>query len=81
MFQLQIDLEVLEADHLYTKAMIYSVIDSDDHNRALANRQRTSAMVDEIDGKTLQVVDEKKKAFVRINHKNPSFRRAKKEVL
>jgi len=76
----EIDLEVLEADHLYTKAMIYSVIDSDDHNRALANRQRTSAMVDEIDGKSLQVVDEKKKAFVRINHKNPSFRRAKKEA-
>ena len=37
---LQVDLEVLEADHLYTKAMIYSDSDSEEHVRAVANRQR-----------------------------------------
>jgi len=76
----EIDLEVLEADHLYTKAMIHSAADSEDYDRAVANRQRTSAMVDEIDGRSLAAVDEKKRAFVRIGVKNPSFRRAKKEA-
>jgi len=76
----EVDLEVLEADHLYTKAMIYSDSDSEEHVRAVANRQRTSALVDEIDGTMLAAVDEKKKAFVRINYRNPAFRRAKKEA-
>ena len=60
--------------------MIHSAADSEDYDRAVANRQRTSAMVDEIDGRSLAAVDEKKRAFVRIGVKNPSFRRAKKEA-
>ena len=42
---LQVDLEVLEADHLYTKAMIYSDSDSEEHVRAVANRQRQDLCV------------------------------------
>lgn len=47
--------DVLEADHMYTKAMLFAPPESEEHLRALQNRRRTSVLVDEIDSKTLKV--------------------------
>ena len=47
--------DVLEADHMYTKAMLFASIDSEEHVRALQNRKRTAVLVDEIDSKGLKV--------------------------
>ena len=74
------DQDALRADFMYTKALIYSNFGSEEHNRALENRRRTSAMVDEIDSNYLSDIDDKKKQLQRISDKNPAFRRAKKEA-
>ena len=47
--------DVLEADQMYTKALLFSQAKSDEHVRALENRRRTAVVVDQIDSRALKV--------------------------
>ena len=47
--------DVLEADQLYTRALLFSQAKSDEHIRALENRRRTALLVDKIDSHNLKV--------------------------
>merc|ERR1712080_792570 len=39
--------DILEADEMYRKALIFSEIKSKEHTRAIQNRKRTSLLVDQ----------------------------------
>ena len=72
--------DVLEADHMYTRALLFAHADSTEHLRALENRRRTAVMVDKIDSKALKIIDGKKFQLQRVSHTNAAYRRAKKEA-
>lgn len=74
------DTNVVEADHLFVKAMAFSATGSEENSRALQNRKRTAVLVEELDTRTLKAIDDKKKAFQRINEYSSSLKRAKKEA-
>ncbi|KAF4522199.1 hypothetical protein B566_EDAN007349 [Ephemera danica] len=67
---------VLEADRLYVRALSLSP----SHNRAMANRQRTSPVVDALDRDKLRRIDEKRNTLARIPVLDAALRRAKKEA-
>ena len=48
--------DVLEADELYTRALLFSEMESTEHTRALENRKRTAVLVDQIDSNVLKVM-------------------------
>ena len=77
---MEINQDPVEADHLFVKAMRFSDLGSDENHRALLNRQRTSVIVEEIDLKMLKFIDDKKKAFLKINRNSAALKRAKKEA-
>jgi len=79
-FLMEINQDPVEADHLFVKAMRFSDLGSDENHRALLNRQRTSVIVEEIDLKMLKFIDDKKKAFLKINRNSAALKRAKKEA-
>merc|ERR1711988_1644343 len=79
-FLMEINQDPVEADHLFVKAMRFSDVGSDENHRALLNRQRTSVIVEEIDLKMLKFIDDKKKAFLKINRNSAALKRAKKEA-
>ena len=47
--------DVLEADKMFTRALLFSEIESKEHTRALENRKRTALLVDQIDSNVLKV--------------------------
>jgi len=72
--------DVLEADGMYTRALLYSDAETEQHTRALQNRKRTAVLVDQIDSNVLKIIDKKKASLQRINTKNAAYRRAKEEA-
>ncbi len=74
------DEELIKADHLFARAIAFSEDDSEERGRALLNRRRTSARVEELDRKALKRIDDKKRAFQRVSEGSSSMRRAKKEA-
>lgn len=68
--------DVVQADQLYFRALAYSP----SHSGALANRERTARIVEEIDRETLRRIDNKRDRLSSIPDSNAAFRRAKKEA-
>ena len=60
--------------------MRYSDSESEDYQRAVLNRQKTSVIVEDLDLKMLKSIHDKKKAFLRINRNSAALKRAKKEA-
>ena len=79
-FLIEIDDDLIQADHLFVKAIIFSDSGSNENNRAVLNRQKTAVLVEELDTRMLKSIDEKKKSFLRISRNSASLRRAKKEA-
>ncbi|GLH10182.1 Protein adenylyltransferase Fic [Gryllus bimaculatus] len=68
--------DIVAADQLYFRALAYSPR----HSGALANRERTARIVEEIDRGTLRRIDSKRDRLSAIPDSNAAFRRAKKEA-
>lgn len=68
--------DIVTADQLYFQALTHSP----SHSAALANRQRTARIVEEMDRSTLRRIDEKRDKLSSIPDSNSAFRRAKKEA-
>ncbi|XP_069684441.1 protein adenylyltransferase Fic isoform X2 [Periplaneta americana] len=68
--------DVVMADQLYFQALTYSP----GHEAALANRERTAQIVEEMDRSTLHRIDDKRDKLSSIPDSSSSFRRAKKEA-
>jgi tetratricopeptide (TPR) repeat protein len=68
--------DIMMADQLYFQALTYSP----DHLGALANRERTAQIVDEMDRSNLHRIDDKRDTLSNIPDSSSSFRRAKKEA-
>ena len=72
--------DILEADHLFVRAIAFSKEESEERTRALQNRKRTAMVVEELDRSMLTRIDDKKKSFQRISEHSSSLKRAKKEA-
>lgn len=68
--------DLIMADHLYVQALTYAPT----HSKALINRRRTSPVVEEIDERRLQRIDEKLDVLTNIPESNSALRRVKKEA-
>lgn len=68
--------DYINADHFYLKALVLRPTNS----RALANRRRTLPVVNQLDLAELKRIDSKRTALVRLNKKDPSLNRLKKEI-
>jgi len=79
-FLMEINQDPIEADHLFVKAIRFSEAGSEESQRAILNRQRTSVIVEDLDMKMLKIIHDKKKAFNRIPENKPSLKRSKKEA-
>ncbi|XP_067655791.1 protein adenylyltransferase FICD-like [Haliotis asinina] len=67
--------DVVKADHLYRKALHAHP----EHEKALENRRRTQPVVEEIDQRTFNRIDQKRDKLYRVPPNHPGLRRAKKE--
>lgn len=70
------DHDVIEAEHLYTRALIICP----DHSQALVNRERTAPVVEELDQKQLNRIDHKRDHLMSIPEHSSALRRMKKEA-
>ena len=68
--------DVMRADHYYKIALEISP----QHRKALVNIQRTSPLVEEIDQKRFNRIDQKRMLFYTVPDSHPALRRAKKEA-
>lgn len=68
--------DIMLADQLYFQALMYSP----DHTKALSNRQRTAALVEEMDRDMLNRIDSKRDQISAVPDSNKGLRRAKKEA-
>lgn len=68
--------DVMRADHYYQIALAISP----EHRKALINRQRTNPIVEEIDQKRFNRIDQKRTLFYTVPSHSPALRRAKKEA-
>ena len=68
--------DVTQADHYYKIALEISP----EHRKALVNIQRTSPLVEEIDQKRFNRIDQKRTLFYTVPNNHPALRRAKKEA-
>jgi len=68
--------DIVMADQLYFQALTYSP----NHLGALANRERTAQIVEEMDRSNLRRIDDKRDTLSNIPDSSSSFRRAKKEA-
>ncbi|XP_076450600.1 protein adenylyltransferase Fic-like [Babylonia areolata] len=68
--------DVMRADHYYKIALGISPR----HRKALANIQRTGPLVEEIDQKRFNRIDQKRTLFYTVPANHPALRRAKKEA-
>ncbi|XP_072443491.1 protein adenylyltransferase FICD [Chiloscyllium punctatum] len=69
------DKDVIQADHLYTKALTISPCDE----KALVNRDRTLPLVEEIDQKQFSILDRKVKKLMAIPKGNAALHRVMEE--
>ncbi|XP_078083162.1 protein adenylyltransferase FICD [Mustelus asterias] len=67
--------DVIQADHLYTKALTISPCDE----KALVNRDRTLPLVEEIDQKQFSIIDRKVKKLMAIPKGNAALHRVMEE--
>ena len=72
--------DLLEADHQYTRAVAFSLDNTDTRTLALEGRRRTANKVDLIDDEVLKRIDEKKKKFLKVNQKSEIVKRVKREA-
>ena len=72
--------DLLEADHQYTRAVAFSLDNTDTRTQALEGRKRTANKVDLIDDEVLKRIDEKKKKFLKVNQKSEIVKRVKREA-
>lgn len=68
--------DVVQADQYYFQALSFNPL----HSQALANRQRTESIVENIDRDRLNLLEQKRAAFAEIHESNSALRRAKKEA-
>lgn len=68
--------DFINADHFYLKAIMLRPKNS----RALANRKRTLPVVNQLDHEELQRIDSKRAELIRLNKKDPTLKRLKKEI-
>lgn len=68
--------DIERADHYYKIALGISP----QHRRAMDNRQRTGPMVEEIDSKRFNRIDQKRNLLYTVPANHPALRRAKKEA-
>lgn len=68
--------DLVQADRFYFRALTFNP----KYDKALANRQRTAAAVQNIDEEKLQRLDEKRRALAGIDSSNAALRRATKEA-
>lgn len=68
--------DVVQADHLYTKALAISPC----NERALVNRDRTSPLVEEIDQRYFGIIDSKVRRLMSIPKGNSALRRVMEET-
>ena len=67
--------DVVKAEHLYCRALTYSP----EHSKALENRKRTMAVVEEIDQNLFIRIDKKRDILVKVPESNRGLRRMKQE--
>ena len=67
--------DIVLAEHMYCRALILSP----SHTKALANRERTLPMVEEIDQEYYESLDNKRDLLINIPDSDPALRRMKKE--
>jgi len=67
--------DIVSAEHLYCRALI----NSPSHMRALANRERTQPIVEEIDQNYYNTIDRKRKLLLRIPESHSGIRRMMQE--
>jgi len=72
--------DVMQADHMFVRALTFSPVNSDEHIRALDNRKRTASKVDAMDNIVLQRIDKKRRSFQEISPNSAALKRAKKEA-
>lgn len=68
--------DLVQADRFYFRALTFNP----KYDKALANRQRTAAAVQNIDEEKLQRLDDKRRALAGIDSSNAALRRATKEA-
>uniref|UniRef100_T1JBA4 Protein adenylyltransferase Fic n=1 Tax=Strigamia maritima TaxID=126957 RepID=T1JBA4_STRMM len=68
--------DVIQADQLYTKALVYRP----GHSKALSNHQRTLPLVEEMDRNRLQRIDAKRYLLTKIPNTSSSLKRVKQEA-
>ncbi|XP_013391494.1 adenosine monophosphate-protein transferase FICD homolog [Lingula anatina] len=66
---------IIKAEHMYYRA----IAASPQHSKAMANRQRTLPLVQEIDQAQFNRIEKKREMFFRIPENHPGLRRMKKE--
>ena len=66
---------IVKAEHLYCRALTYSP----EHSKALENRKRTMAVVEEIDQNLFIRIDKKRDILVKVPESNRGLRRMKQE--
>ncbi len=72
--------DVVEADHMYSKAIAFATAGSEEHTRAMLNKRKMAGMVEEHDTQVFKRLDEKKRLFQKLSEGSSSMRRAKKEA-
>ncbi|XP_041367292.1 protein adenylyltransferase FICD-like [Gigantopelta aegis] len=68
--------DVIKADHMYRRALS----ENPSHSKALENIQRTRPLVEEIDQKRFNRIDNKRDQLYQVPPNHPGLRRAKKEA-
>lgn len=68
--------DVVKADQYYTQALCVNPT----HIQALANRERTAAIVESLDRDRLEILERKRDVLSEIHESNSALRRAKKEA-
>eukprot|EP00090_Calanus_glacialis_P028409 TRINITY_DN4564_c0_g1_i3.p1 TRINITY_DN4564_c0_g1~~TRINITY_DN4564_c0_g1_i3.p1 ORF type:complete len:531 (-),score=184.89 TRINITY_DN4564_c0_g1_i3:78-1670(-) len=72
--------DLVEADHQYARAVVFSNADLDVQSEAVAARERTASKVEVLDDQVLKRIDKKKIQFLELRADSAALRRAKKEA-
>lgn len=72
--------DLIEADHQYARAVVFSQADGEVLSEAIAARKRTATKVETIDDEVLNRIDEKKLKFLEIRADSAALKRAKEEA-
>ena len=72
--------DLLEADHQFTRAVVFSLDNTEERTAALEGRKRTASKVDNIDAEVLKRIDLKKNKFNKIDQNSKIMKRVKHEA-